>query len=573
MASAHRATRSFEADDTHTVTLPAGQRAHSDHAAQSVLLQRRFYEVHPGVWCLVGNGLSNQTFVEAPEGIIAIDTGESMEEMEEALGELRALTDRPVVAVLYTHFHYVNGTQAILDASEAPSVPIYGHEGIPGNRSRAGAEIGPTYGRGLVEQFAVLLPPDGPDGVVNVGLGHFYRNPAHAPFSPGYLPPTHAFATAETMMVAGMEVEVTPAPSDADDSVTYWFPSLGVAVNNLVWPTLFNVFAIRGEEYRDPRVMLAGLDHLLALGASHLVGTHGPPISGAEEIRERVTRYRDSIQFLWDQTVRLTNKGLTSTELAQAVRLPDGYGEDHLTSERYGVAEHHVRQIRTGLFGFFDGDEANLFPVATSERAGRLIEGFGGRDEVRRQLEVAMAANDLRWALELGSWLVRSEAADVPDRLLLAEALRRVGQRSAAANIRSWCLTRARHLEGTVSTDRLYTHRFRRNQTLAGPIGASVHALRVVLDPVIAEGLDVHLGWRFASGERAGLHVRNGIACPSNGDDAVLWMECSAETWADVLAGSTALSEAIQDGSLLVDGDASALRATLACFEVGGLRT
>jgi alkyl sulfatase BDS1-like metallo-beta-lactamase superfamily hydrolase len=375
------------------------------------------------------------------------------------------------------------------------------------------------------------------------------------------------------MMVAGMEVEVTPAPSDADDSVTYWFPSLGVAVNNLVWPTLFNVFAIRGEEYRDPRVMLAGLDHLLALGASHLVGTHGPPISGAEEIRERVTRYRDSIQFLWDQTVRLTNKGLTSTELAQAVRLPDGYGEDHLTSERYGVAEHHVRQIRTGLFGFFDGDEANLFPLATSERAGRLIEGFGGRDEVRRQLEVAMAANDLRWALELGSWLVRSEAADAPDRLLLAEALRRVGQRSAAANIRSWCLTRARHLEGTVSTDRLYTHRFRRNQTLAGPIAASVHALRVVLDPVIAEGLDVHLGWRFASGERAGLHVRNGIACPSNGDDAVLWMECSAETWADVLAGSTALSEAIQDGSLLVHGDASVLRATLACFEVGGLRT
>jgi alkyl sulfatase BDS1-like metallo-beta-lactamase superfamily hydrolase len=319
--------------------------------------------------------------------------------------------------------------------------------------------------------------------------------------------------------------------------------------------------------------MLAGLDHLLALGASHLVGTHGPPISGAEEIRERVTRYRDSIQFLWDQTVRLTNKGLTSTELAQAVRLPDGYGEDHLTSERYGVAEHHVRQIRTGLFGFFDGDEANLFPLATSERAGRLIEGFGGRDEVRRQLEVAMAANDLRWALELGSWLVRSEAADAPDRLLLAEALRRVGQRSAAANIRSWCLTRARHLEGTVSTDRLYTHRFRRNQTLAGPIAASVHALRVVLDPVIAEGLDVHLGWRFASGERAGLHVRNGIACPSNGDDAVLWMECSAETWADVLAGSTALSEAIQDGSLLVHGDASVLRATLACFEVGGLRT
>ncbi len=573
MALPHRTRRSFESDDTHTVTLPDGQRAHADHAAQSRVLERSFYEVRPGVWCLVGNGLSNQTFIEAPEGIIAIDTGESVQEMQEALRELRAHTGQPVVAVLYTHFHYVNGTQAVVEASEAESVPIYGHERIPMNRSRAGAEIAPTYGRGLVEQFAVLLPPDGPDGVVNVGLGHFYRNPTHAPFSPGYLPPTHGFSTAHTIMVAGMEVEVTPAPSDADDSVTYWFPSIGVAVNNLVWPTLFNVFAIRGEEYRDPQVMLAGLDHLLSLGASYLVGTHGPPISGAESILARVTRYRDSIQFLWDQTVRLTNKGFTSTELAQAIRLPDGYDEDHLTSERYGVAEHHVRQIRTGLFGFFDGDEANLFPLATAERAGRLIEGFGGRDEVRRQVEQALVASDLRWALELGSWLVRSDAAELPDQLLLAEALRRVGQRSSAANIRSWCLTRARHLEGTVNMDRLYTHRFRRAQTLAGPIAASVHALRVVLDPLAAEGLDVHLGWRFSSGETAGLHVRNGIACPTEGANATIWMECSAETWADLLAGSTALSEAIGDGSLLVEGDALALSVTLACFEVEGLRT
>jgi hypothetical protein len=51
---------------------------------------------------------------------------------------------------------------------------------------------------------------------------------------------------------------VTPAPSDADDSVTIWFPELGVAINNLAWPAMFNVFPIRGEEYRDPRVLLTG---------------------------------------------------------------------------------------------------------------------------------------------------------------------------------------------------------------------------------------------------------------------------------------------------------------------------
>ena len=86
--------RSFATDDSQTITLPGGQITHVKHAEQSEILRRQFYEVRQGVWTLVGNGLSNQTFVEGPEGIIAIDTGESTEEMREAIAELRQVTDR-----------------------------------------------------------------------------------------------------------------------------------------------------------------------------------------------------------------------------------------------------------------------------------------------------------------------------------------------------------------------------------------------------------------------------------------------------------------------------------------------
>ena len=51
---------------------------HVEHTAR---FTRRFHEVTDGVWCLVGNGLSNQTFIEGPAGLICIDTGESIEEM------------------------------------------------------------------------------------------------------------------------------------------------------------------------------------------------------------------------------------------------------------------------------------------------------------------------------------------------------------------------------------------------------------------------------------------------------------------------------------------------------------
>ncbi|MFM8970646.1 MAG: MBL fold metallo-hydrolase, partial [Actinomycetota bacterium] len=135
--------RSFDSDPKNTVMLAAGQRAHRDHVAQSDVIARRFESPTDGVWSLVGNGLSNQTFVKVPDGIIAIDTGESVEEMREALHELRKVERAPIVAVIYTHFHYIDGTAAITEESgNANPLPIIGHERIAANRARATAEIG-----------------------------------------------------------------------------------------------------------------------------------------------------------------------------------------------------------------------------------------------------------------------------------------------------------------------------------------------------------------------------------------------------------------------------------------------
>ena len=565
--------RSFASDDRSTVTLATGQVAHRNHVAQSEILQRRLYTVRPGVHTLVGNGLSNQTFVEAPDGVIAIDTGESVEEMRDAIAELRQVCDRPIVAVLYTHFHYVGGTPAVFDDGAAADIPIWAHAKVVHNRTRTASEIATAYGRGLVEQFAINLPASGPDGAINVGLGHFYRNPAHAPFTSVFVPPTHTFAEPTTIRVAGLEVGVTPAPSDADDSVTFWFPALGVAVHNLVWPVLFNIFAIRGEEYRDPRVLLAGVDHLLSLGAEHLVAAHGPPMSGVDEIARRVTRYRDSIQFLWDQSVRHINKGATAVDLAHRVSLPAYFDDDFVTAERYGVAEHHVRQIRNGLFGFFDGDESQLFPLPTAERADRMVAGFGGRGTVRGLVTAALDADDVRWATEMATWLARSNDAEQPDRDLLARALRVIAQRTPAANIRSWCLTRALSLEGAIDTSRLYQHRFNRRQVMASPPANSVHVLRVMLDPDDLSDLDVHVAFDIGAGPRTGLHFRNGVACPTDGEGATATLTCDTEAWADLLTGKATLSALSGSGAVSLTGATAEATRALRAIECEGLRS
>ena len=574
MSNGMSSSDSFEAGSA--TTGPRGQRAHPLTIEHSDRLVEKLYKVGDKAWSLVGNGLSNQSFVEGPEGLIVIDTGECNEEMAAALAAVRKETDAPIVACIYTHFHYVGGTEALL--AENSELPIWGHAGIQANLERFGGEIAPRVTRGLVHQFAIAMPADGPDGVVNLGLGNFFRNPNHAPFTNGYLPAQHTFDAPMQTTIAGLEVEFFPAPSDATDSATIWFPQLKLAVNNLLWPTLFNVFAIRGEEHRDPRILLRGLDELNALGVDHLIGAHGPPMSGTAEIDQRTRDYRDSIQFMWDQTVRCANRGLTLNETIAAIKLPDYFKSHYTTQQLYGVVEHHVRQIYSGLFGWFDEDEANLFPVPGPERLQKLIAGFGGVNAVRQAVDQALVEEDYRWAIELASWLVRCElnedgradAGEAEDRLRLATALRGAAYNTTSANVRNWCVTRALELDGSSNLQRFRTHRFQKRELARRPATESLGLLRVLLVPERAGELHQTLTLSFTDGGAAALTIRHGVAVPAVGEalpETALTASISSENWFEIMGGKLALSEAMADG-MLETSHAEGLKAFFACFDL-----
>jgi len=567
----HHLPASFDRDEGNVVTAAAGQRVHAATVEHMDRLAERLYEVADGVWCMVGNGLSNQTFVEGPEGLIAIDTGESIEEMTAAIAAVRAHTETPVVAVIYTHFHYCNGTAAIAGSAD---LPIWGHERIDANLSRMAADVGPVAARGLIHQFGMMLPSDGPDALVGCGLGRFYRNPAHGRGTPGYLKPNRPISARTNATIAGLTVEFSPAPSDADDNINIFFPDLGLCVNNLVWPALFNVFAIRGEEYRDPRLLLAGIDEIAAFDPVHLVCAHGPPLSGRAEIRDGVRDARDAIQFLWDQSVRGINRGLTLGELIAEVQLPARFDRSYLTQQHYGLVEHHVRQIHAGLRGWFDGYEAELAPLPTLERTQRLIAGFGGRAMVLDAAKSALADDDLRWALELATWLVRSETgvdgrADggtADERATLAAVLRAISERTTASNLRNWCLTRALELEGSIDLARHRGFRVGRGQVMNYEPTTFVFGLKTALDPVKASDIDVHLAF-VIDGEKCGLHVRSGVAVPTDGATAEHSITMDLAIWGDVLAGKVAFSAALEAGDIAVESDVASVREALACFD------
>ena len=549
---------------------PYGQIAHPQHLAHTDRLAENFYAVGEAAWCYVGNGLSNQTFIRGPEGIIAVDTGECHEEMMQAIEQLRLHTDEPIVACIYSHFHYVAGTSAIVSERGDDAFPIYGHEGIAANLTRFGGEVGPRGSRGMVHQFAMMLPEAGDDARVNIGLGLFYRNPKHAPYTGGHIPATHTFAEHHETVIAGLKVIFHPAPSDATDSVTIHFPELDLAVNNIFWPTLFNIFAIRGEEYRDPRVLLTGLDHLASLNVEHQICAHGPPMSGRSEILSGIHRYRDSIQFIWDQTVRHANLGLSLDEMIHKIKLPIVFETDFHTQQLYGVVEHHVRQVYTGLFGWFDEDPGKLFPLAPGERATKMIKAFGGRAAMRAAFDEALAADDYRWALELGQLLVSDPAAQdtQSDNARLAAGLRQVAFCTPAANIRNWCLTRALELEGNLDLSRFRIHRFREQEVLSGQGARWVPILRVLLDADAAADFYGSIGFTFDDGSSAGLLIRHSVAVPVAQQECDLQITLTVALWAKLLAGKMTLSSVLAEQSNLSQDERAKTQALLSRFDI-----
>ena len=70
-----------------------------------------------------------------------------------------------------------------------------------------------------------------------------------------------------------------------------------------------------------------------------------------------------------------------------------------------------------------------------------------------------------------------------------------------------------------------------------------------------------------------GLHIRNSVAVPTDGAGATHSITCDIAVWADILSGTTTLSQAIQASSMQIDGDKSQVLRALACFDVVGLQS
>lgn len=495
------------------------------------------------VHCPLGY-LGNSTIIEGDDGLIVYDTGVNAEAGAHIASEIERLSDKPVKAIFYSHHHgdHYNGTSAIVDPADvaAGDVAIYAWDNFETERANEFGEILVRQSLGVAYYGGAFLSPEDRH---HHGIGTI---PAGG--TGGFVPPTHHLSENTTLEIAGITLDVFYTGGEAISEFGIYLPDFDmVIIADEFFTGIPNMHTIRGSKPRIPDNYIAALDRVLDLGPEWLLGSHIMPIQGKGYIEETITRYRDATQYLWDQSIRLINKGYTPVELQHALKdLPDHLWEPPYSVPMYGTPYTTVPEFFTGWVSWFDGDATNLFPSEPKSRAERFVALMGGTESVLDAAKEAHAEGDHQFAAELAQLAVRTEPDNEDAKLVKAAALRAIGYQELNPIARSWYLTGALELEGSIDPDLILGAMM--GMLLAEASGtALVKGWRYLLDADAAGTSRITVGMRIAdTGEELTVRLRNSVLVVDDGlaDDTDVVVEATTPQ----LAGTDTTSPSILSG-------------------------
>jgi alkyl sulfatase BDS1-like metallo-beta-lactamase superfamily hydrolase len=533
------------------------------------------FEVVPGLYQVRGMDLSNISFVEGETGVIVIDPLISTETAAAALALYREHRgDRPVTGVIYSHSHVdhfggVKGvtTQEDVDAGRAP---VLAPEGFVGHAVSENVYAGTAMGRRAGYMYGAALPRS-PQGALGAGLGQTTSTGTVT-----LIPPTlEITTTGQEEVVDGVRMVFQMAPdTEAPSEMLFYFPDLkALCAAEDATHNLHNLLTLRGALVRDPHVWARYLTETIDLfgGEAEVVfASHHWPTWGAGQVVDFLTIQRDLYAYLHDQTVRMMNKGLVGSEIAEQITLPPALENAWSTRGYYGTVSHNVKAIYQRYLGWFDGNPAHLWEHTPVEKAKRYLALGGGADAVVENGRAAFAAGDYRWAAEVLSHVVFAQPDHESGRALLADTLEQLGYGSENGTWRNFYLSGAYEL---------------RNGQFGTPTVTASPDMVAQLSPdmlfdAMAVQVDGPAAWEEELsidvvltdvGQRYRLRLANGVltysAAEQSGDaDATL---TTTRRSLPALALGTPSPERLADAGIEVSGDASVLARLTAVLDPG----
>ena len=192
--------------------------------------------------------------------------------------------------------------------------------------------------------------------------------------------------------IGGRRLELISVPGgETTDSLVIWLPDERICLAGNVFGALFghipNLVTMRGDRYRDALTVIASIDRVRALQPELLLTGHFGPIAGAELIDAELTRLRNAVAYIHDETVAGMNAGKDVRTLMREIALPD----ELEVGQGYGRVAWDVRAIWENYSGWFHHQSTTeLYPVGPDSVAADIVELAGAQalvDRARKHLD------------------------------------------------------------------------------------------------------------------------------------------------------------------------------------------
>jgi alkyl sulfatase BDS1-like metallo-beta-lactamase superfamily hydrolase len=335
----------------------------------------RAEQIAPGLWC--SPGLSNSYLLTTGYGRVIINTGMGFEGPVHR-ANFDAVDSSPVRYIIFTqgHVDHVGGLDSVRD----PETKVVAQANwtlwrddnerlIPYRASRSAFAFKDTLTTGIQAVQRRL------------GTKHLA----------GQSVPTVDidFDDTLTLDVGGRRMELISVPGgETNDSLVVWLAEEQICLCGNTFGPLFghipNLVTMRGDRYRDALTAIASVERVRELQPELLVTGHFDPVSGVDRINAELTRLRDAIQYVHDQTVDGMNAGKDVRTLMQQVALPAEYE----VGEGYGKVSWDVRAIWENYSGWFHHrSTTELYAVGSDAVSDDVVELAGADALVCRARE------------------------------------------------------------------------------------------------------------------------------------------------------------------------------------------
>ncbi len=252
--------------------------------------------------------------------------------------------------------------------------------------------------------------------------------------------PDITFGDRYELTLGGLRVELLSTPGgETTDSMVVWLPEHQICFSGNLFSALFghfpNLVTIRGDRYREALEFISSLDRVLELEPELLLTGHHGPVVGRERIRTELTRLRDAVRYVHDETVRGMNHGKDIHTLMRQIELPP----ELEVGQGYGKVSWSVRAIWENYAGWFHHrSTTELYTVPPSSVHGDLVELAGGPEAVAARARNRLANGEPIEAIYLAETALTVDSKSVPALEVMIAAHERLESESENFWLTKW---------------------------------------------------------------------------------------------------------------------------------------